>query len=231
MDELRRGALDYRVKYLQRLLNKAIARDRLPDRALRIDGNFGERTEAALLSFQRRNRPLTVDGIAGLNTWHALGLQIDNEHPLPLIGQGTDTSCWSAAASMILRDRSVTEGAAELTAEGRLARGIDNLRRFARHLGWRQLDYTPTVPELAGIVNQTPVWIAVEGDGWGHAAVLSGVYSDAAPAGDGTMFRVHDPWPAGRGRIYGSFSDPLNILDDDNVTWLPASLQTVLDPR
>ena len=231
MDELRRGAQGFRVKYLQRLLNKATAHDRLADRALRLDGVFGERTETALRGFQRRHRPLIEDGIAGLNTWQALGLQIENEHPLPLVGQPTNTTCWSAAASMILRDRSVTEGDAILTAQGRLARGIDNLAAFARHLRWRQLDYTPTVPELAGLVNETPVWIAVEGAGWGHAVALSGVYSDAGPAGDGTMFRIHDPWPSGQGRIYGVFSDPLQILSDDNTTWMPASLETVLDPR
>lgn len=231
MDVIRRGAHGYKVKYLQRLLNKAILNERLPGRQLRLDGQFGDLTEAALRAYQRRHRPLTEDGIVGANTWHALGHQIEGEHALPLIGQPSETTCWSAAASMILRDRSVREGGAELTAEGRLARGIDNLRAFARSLNWRQLNFTPTVPELVALVRSTPVWIAVEGDGWGHAVAISGVYSDNNGNGEGTMFRIHDPWPEGQGRIYGSFADPLTILGDDNRTWMPASLETVLDPR
>jgi hypothetical protein len=231
MNVVRRGAAGHRVKFLQRLLNKAMARDRVSDRHLRLDGSYGERTENAVIAFQQRHPPLSADGIVGANTWHALGLQADHEHRMELLGQPTDTTCWSAAASMILGDRSVSRGEAVLTDEGRLARGLDNLAAFARSLRWRQLDHTPEVPELVEMVMRTPVWIAVEGEDWGHAVAISGVYSDNASSGDGTMFRIHDPWPAGQGRIYGSFADPITILSDDNRTWMPASLETVLDPR
>ncbi len=231
MDILRRGAHNFKVEFLQRLLNKAAVRERVPGRPLRVDGRFGEATETALKAFQVRHRPLVNDGEAGINTWQALGLQTEHEHHIRLLGQPDGDTCWSAAASMIFGDRSVSRGRADLTAAGQLVRGVDNVGVFARSLGWQLLNHSPEVSELVGIIGRTPVWIGVEGDGWGHAVVLSGAYTDGGPSGDGTMFRIHDPWPPGRGRIYGSFADPILILGDDNRTLMPASLTSVIVPR
>ena len=57
------------------------------------------------------------------------------------------------------------------------------------------------------------VWIHGGGTGWSHAVILSGVFSDGDSSGDGTMFRLHDPWPLNVGKIYGSFANPIAMYD------------------
>ncbi|MGA9382109.1 MAG: peptidoglycan-binding domain-containing protein [Phormidium sp.] len=52
------------VVYLQQLLNKK-------GYSLKVDGDFGKRTEEAVKNFQKR-RGLKVDGIVGPATWNAL---------------------------------------------------------------------------------------------------------------------------------------------------------------
>ncbi len=61
---LRKGSNGTNVKTLQRRLNHHGAR-------LATDGDFGDRTHAAVLAFQRARR-LEVDGIVGRKTWRAL---------------------------------------------------------------------------------------------------------------------------------------------------------------
>jgi hypothetical protein len=232
MRTLRQGSRGYEVEYLQGLLNKADIHDRTHTRPLRIDGIFGPLTDAALRAFQGRHRPLAVDGVAGPQSWNALGLRIEREHNhVILLGQPTGTSCWSAAASMILGNQSVGPGAAHLGAGGGLRGTIEEHQAFANSLHWRMLNHSPGVTELVGIVRQQPVWIRAGGSNWAHAVVLSGVFSDNDNRGDGTMFRIHDPWPQGRGRIYGSFANPLTMFDSSGVHRVPASLDFVLLPH
>lgn len=64
---LRRGAEGWQVKRLQKLLRE---RGILPAEA-KVDGDFGEITEAAVKAFQELN-DLVPDGIAGPLTWRAL---------------------------------------------------------------------------------------------------------------------------------------------------------------
>ncbi|MFB2938805.1 peptidoglycan-binding protein [Aerosakkonemataceae cyanobacterium BLCC-F154] len=61
---IRLGSKGSDVKYLQQLLNKK-------GYSLKVDGDFGPRTEAAVKQFQKSRR-LTVDGIVGPATWNAL---------------------------------------------------------------------------------------------------------------------------------------------------------------
>jgi peptidoglycan hydrolase-like protein with peptidoglycan-binding domain len=56
---LKRGASGDYVRELQELL------------AIRVDGQFGAATEAAVIDFQRQNK-LQMDGIVGGQTWEAL---------------------------------------------------------------------------------------------------------------------------------------------------------------
>ena len=232
MNILRRGNRDFKVEFLQRLLNKAATRERVGGTPLRTDQTFGPLTETALRAFQTRHRPLVVDGVAGSQTWNALGLRIEGEHArIRLFGQPTGTSCWSAAATMILGNQSVGPGGATLGPGGGLSGTMQDHEAFARSLGWQMLHHSPSVQEMAGLVRRTPVWIRAGGANWAHAVVLSGVYSDGDGSGDGTMFRIHDPWPQGRGRIYGSFANPIMMFAADNVTRVPASLDYVLTPR
>lgn len=66
---LHEGATGAFVKTLQAALNKH------PDlgTALAVDGDFGPKTEAHVVQFQKNNH-LTVDGIVGPQTWGALGV-------------------------------------------------------------------------------------------------------------------------------------------------------------
>jgi len=227
---LRRGSRGIEVEYLQRLLNKDVTRDRSA-RSLVVDGIFGETSHAAVRNYQERHQALAADGIVGNNTWRALGLIIEKEHPrVILFGQPTGTSCWSAAATMILGNQSVGPGGATLTNSGTLRDSMQNLQTFSRSLGWQMINHSPTVLEMVRLVQRTPVWIGAGGSNWGHAVVLSGVYSDGDSRGEGTIFRIHDPWPQGRGRIYGSFANPITFYGADNVTRVPASLEVVMVP-
>ena len=231
MKVLQHGNRGYKVEYLQGLLNRSMTRDRTGGTPLRVDGIFGPRTEAALQAFQRRQRPPVTDRGAGMPTWSAFGVRIEKEHTnVRLFGQPTGTSCWSAAATMIFGNQSVGPGQAHLGAGGGLRGTMDEHQAFARSMGWQMLNHSPSVSELAGIVQRTPVWIRGGGSGWAHAVVLSGVFSDGDDRGDGTMFRVHDPWPPNVGKIYGSFASPLTMFDSSGVNRVPASLDFVLVP-
>ena len=64
---LRKGMTGWQVKRLQRLLRQQGV---LPE-AAKIDGEYGEMTEAAVMGFQAQ-RDLEIDGVAGAMTWRAL---------------------------------------------------------------------------------------------------------------------------------------------------------------
>ncbi len=228
---LRHGSRGFEVRFLQRLLNRAATSDRTGGVLLQVDGIFGPRTEAALRAFQGRHRPLLVDGVAGSQSWNVLGLRTEKEHiHVTLSGQPSGTSCWSAAATMILGNQSVGLGGANLGLDGGLLGTMEAHRAFAGSLGWQMLNHSPGVKEMISLVQRTPVWISAGGSDWAHAVVLSGVYSDGDGSGDGTMFRIHDPWPQGRGRIYGSFANPITMFAANGITRVPASLEFVLVP-
>ena len=203
MINLRRGSRATPVKLLQRLLNKKGTLTRLAE-----DGIFGPRTHAAVLLFQRRER-LAPDGIVGPRTWRRLGLIIDVAHRVEPVGQPTGTSCWSAAATMILGNMSVGPGSARLVGGG-LDSSPSNIRRFAEELGW-QMYYPQSWPirSLAEVMRMKPVWVVGGGDAsggaWAHAVVLSGLWSDGSADGSGTLVQIHDPWPVQIGSVYGRF--------------------------
>ncbi len=74
MTTLRQGSQGDPVRRLQLLLNSTL---RL-NPALPPDGQFGPRTQAAVVLFQQKNG-LVADGIVGPRTWEALG-----QRPVPL---------------------------------------------------------------------------------------------------------------------------------------------------
>lgn len=230
MKLLSRGMRGYEVEYLQRLLNKALVHDKAAGAKLDEDGIFGPLTQAALQAYQQRHRPLKVDGIAGRHSWEALGVDTQMEHSsVRLFGQPSTTTCWSAAATMIVGNQSVGPGSATLT-NGGLDDSIDNVEAFANSRGWKVLNHSPSVQELVNTVWRTPVWINGGGTGWSHAVVLSGVFSDGDSSGDGTMFRLHDPWPVNVGKIYGSFANPISMYDAGGHSRVPANLEHVIIP-
>jgi peptidoglycan hydrolase-like protein with peptidoglycan-binding domain len=73
MPVLRYGSKDGAVITLQWVLRCT------GDYQVSIDGDFGDRTEAAVKSFQQ-SHGLVVDGIVGEETWNALSLAHDRVH-------------------------------------------------------------------------------------------------------------------------------------------------------
>lgn len=229
MRTLRRGSHGHDVEYMQRLLVRADTREHADLPYYGSDGRFDGECERAVRAFQRRHPGLVVDGVVGPQTWTALGLRQQREHPIRLYGQPDGMSCWSAAATMILGNTmSVGTGEASLGTDRGLRADHDNLDTFARGLGWRMPNRSLGVQELVGLLLASPLWIGVRHDSGRHAVVLSGVYSDGDPSGQGTMVRIHDPWPPRRGAVYGSFASP--IILRDGARRAVASLEYLLIP-
>ena len=215
MQTLRKHRADPHNIYLQRLLNAAFTQVRDAD-VLDEDNDFGNRTEALLIRFQSEYRGplgrLTADGIAGQNTWRALGLQVEISHPLPMVGQNTAMSCWVVAAGLATgRMSSDVPSAANfqpvntpytpVMAPGGLAPDLNNLTTFARELRMRLHPMVPmTVEQLEPVVQRGPAilvgrWVS----GGLHAIVISGFFSAGTPFT--RMIRINNPAPMGRGSI------------------------------
>lgn len=95
------------------------------------------------------------------------------------------------------------------------------------------LNFSPSVGELVTQVERKPLWIAAHGAHFAHAVVMSRVYTAGDSSGDGTMFRIPDPWPVNIGNIDGTFSNcsnPLIIMAADGVTPVPSTNFFVLIP-
>ena len=215
MLELSRGNNQADVLFLQRLLNKRRASPRLAE-----DGDFGPRTEAAAVAFQRANHVRQSDGVVRAETWSKFGRIIEHDHRsrIQMYAQPNNMTCWSAAATMMTGNvMSVGAGAARTAPAGTfpngtardaggLGGGIDNIETFLAHMRWRLVNSgsAPGAQVLIQALSRGPVWAAVVGAS-GHAIVLTSIWSDGAP--DGTVIRIADPWPPGVGAFYGSAYD------------------------
>lgn len=228
MEELHRGTRSAIVRLLQRLLNKKLRAERLSAAPLELDGRFGRLTEEAIRTFQTRHA-MTPTGVADARLWRAIGLTIDvwHQHVL-LVGQTTDTTCWAAAASMILGTMTPSLSTSHLGEDGGLEGSIEHHRAFAESLGWDMPMRSPGVSELIALITRGPLWIRASGEDWAHAVVLSGVFGDGTA--DATMVRIHDPWPPRQGHVYGAFLDDLYIIAADGGI-SPMNLDYVLIPR
>ena len=92
---LRVGSKGDQVRRLQEALNR-----KLPGCALRVDGDFGGNTHAAVRRYQD-HAWLVVDGIAGQCTQNAL-FDLEAYAPVqlmrPFIPQPNDSTCWAAGS-------------------------------------------------------------------------------------------------------------------------------------
>lgn len=208
MQTLAIGSRGHEVMFLQRLLNKRGATPYLTQ-----DGAFGARTQAALTAFQRTVRGAPANGICDAATWQRLGPITEIMHNVVGYAQPDDNTCWSAAATMMLgTNRSVGPGVARLltsTAEAhQLEASLMNVERFIGGLGWRLVNNqsSPSAAVVTQAVRRGPAWVAFRGLRFGHVVVFSGLLSDGAADGTGTVFRIHDPWPprSRRVSVYGT---------------------------
>ncbi|MGL5009430.1 MAG: peptidoglycan-binding domain-containing protein [Paracoccaceae bacterium] len=205
MQTLRRGSRDASVTFLQRLLNQHFSRTPgFP--GLVEDADFGPQTDSYLRQFQstarsRAGTPLVVDGVAGGETWRALGVTDEVLWPLPRVGQTTGMSCWVVSQGLATGNMTSSTTAAQLGATHGLQPDLANLETFARESGMRLLGQTPAaMSEIAPHVRRGPVMLVGY---WGnrsmHMVVISGYV--AARALDVEMIRVHDPAPFAQGSI------------------------------
>ena len=172
MITLRPHRPDPHVLYLQRLLNEWLSHE--PGSEVLVeDCDFGQRTEAALRRFQSSytgtGGRLTVDGVAGTNTWRALGLQTEIDYAVPRVGQSTGMSCWVVAAGLATgRMTSAIPGLAQVAPNndpngggGGLEPSLNNLDRYAASL---QMHLHPQLPgeieEFAHLLRRGPAGIA-----------------------------------------------------------------------
>jgi hypothetical protein len=187
MRVLRNPSQGVDVHFLQRLLNKAAARSGGRLRAITQDGRFGDETEAAVRAFQAQPGPprLVSDGIVGPRTWPALGARIEINHRVTLRAQGTNWSCWQAAATMVgdARGLGMSVATSPQHMQYYLSSGLNGREatvQLARELGWRLLDHSPPLSELIGILRRTPIYVSgtLTATGGAHAVTFGGIYSD-----------------------------------------------------
>lgn len=219
---LRIGSRGHEVRRLQEALNRKLA-----GAALRVDGDFGNGTHAAVRRFQDESW-LVVDGVAGQCTQNAL---FDAEaypavrHVRPYIPQPTDTTCWAASTAMLKRSTVpavVAATPAALIAPDGGLRNASNLtdwrpytEQYARAHGLRFHAPQSWTPQgFAGLVRNSPVMVdtlwSVGGyltripTGYqgspGHMTVVVGVRGDNDGTGRGTTLMVYDPWDPAKGR-------------------------------
>ncbi len=215
---LRQGSRGFDVVVLQVQLNAKGAQPRL-----KVDGDFGPRTQAAVLAFQRQNR-LSADGVAGPITQAALaqGLNIASaNHNLTHIPQPTPSTCWAASTAMLTRStvpaviartpRDMVSADGGLNNGSATDLGAPLGARFAAAHGLRcNPPMSWSVGALVNTLKRTPLifsmlWRAQDyaaGRGSpGHWVAVSAMVSDNQPTGEGTHLLVLDPWPPNRGKI------------------------------
>ncbi len=219
---LRVGSKGDQVRRLQEALNR-----KLPGCSLRVDGDFGGNTLAAVRRYQDQAW-LVVDGEAGQCTQNAL---FDTEayapvqHLRPFIPQPTNSTCWAAATAMLKRSSVAAVKAATpsdmwsesggLYNQSDVANWIPQTERYARAHGLRYYPPSSWIPQaFAGLVRHGPVMVDtlwnVSGyltripSGYqgspGHMTLVVGVRGDNDPTGKGTTLMVYDPWEPNVGK-------------------------------
>ena len=239
MEVIRRGQHGTAAKLAQLLLNDRLSElievNGKPFVPLQTDGIFGPKSEKALIDFIARvmqvSRPPVIDD----DVWRRLGLKIEIDHRVPLVGQPLGGLCWSAAAAMILGGpMSVSPGGATLGKRDSLEPSLENVAVFGESLGWRLLNQsTQNLATFVDLLRRKPLWMAGQGTAasgrrYGHAIVVSGLWSDGDSNGSSTLLRIHDPWPGPKGRIFDTwFFGPLGIRLPGNTWFKP---ETILVP-
>ena len=213
MKLLKRGSSGPEVGLLRRMLNKQMR----PSPHLsetRIYGaqynnainriNFGPKTDEAVRKFQR-SKHITDDGKVGPVTWRNLGLTMEVNRVVNLSSQPTNNTCYAAAATMVLGPQASMSFDPGVAPAG--VQPDDHwARSFADVFSWH-LEYgmSPMPGALAGYLGTGPFWFAgnlpFPGGNSYHAVVVAAMWG--AGVSDQTMLLIYDPWPVGRGEVYG----------------------------
>lgn len=136
-----------------------------------------------------------------------------NWDQVEMIPQPTNLSCWATAAAMVIGWRDQICLTPETVGEvcGRnLANALltDHFRAFAGEIGLTAAPpqcYTPEGLHTL-LENYGPVWVGIQTPEFGHAVVVTGMYSGGAPDGSDTYVRITDPMD----RVVGTPGAPGN---------------------
>jgi len=135
-------------------------------------------------------------------------------HPVPLIPQPTDQSCWAAAVSMVLGNQSVGPGKAATFGDG-LILTYENVQTFARSHGLSvDRNVCLRIADLRKRLRKAPVMLIGEDERQGHAVVLAGMWGDGSA--QGTTLLILDPSPpkvgARKQMTYARFSRAYRLV-------------------
>jgi hypothetical protein len=212
VEVLRQGSNSLQVLLLHLLLNKKLHSNLSSNPASPAHRSFGPITESAVLSFQRQQRTLNVDGVVGSHTWTALGNVLDINHKAHHLLQPDPTTCWSAAVSIMLgTNMSVGAGGAMLDAPGSGKAGAlsvpdprlpsvpaDNIYKFANAYGLNcSGPQTYTARGLASFLTRGPFVMIGQSlaptatSRTRHAYAVTGMIGDGSA--DCTLLHVLDP--------------------------------------
>jgi hypothetical protein len=163
---------------------------------------------------QHRLLPTALGGIAGTPRYgfrpatkpHA---PVDLWYEVPLIPQDTDMSCWAAAAAMIVGWRDRTYVGQQTIAQGlrndwnayREGLHPEDVTSLARVWGLAmEPPRTYATADLERLLAaHGPLWVG-QADPDLHVICVVGLTGDGTA--DGTLVRINDPWPPGRGERY-----------------------------
>lgn len=143
--------------------------------------------------------------------------------PVTLYPQPTKTSCWAAAASMVLGNQSAGPGKAKTETDGVLQTDEGNMTAFARsHNLERHYGQTWTLEGLKELLEKHgPLWVGGYLPDL-HAVVIAGMNGDGST--NGTELLIYDPWPVNKGSI-------VSISYHDFYTDYPAATNHVLHKK
>ena len=231
MRTLKRGMTGPEVGLLRHLLNlKLKPSPNLPEAKVfgsRYNGampriDFGPQMETALKLFQR-SKKLKDDGVAGPQTWRALGLTIDIDRPVIPASQPDSVTCYAAAATMVVGPQ-----ASKSWEPGPAPAGVAKddwwAESFSKQFGWK-LEYgmSPLPQGLVPFLHGGPFWFAgtlpfPTGPSY-HAVVVGSIWGDGSSAG--TMLLIYDPWPVNTGEVYG-------VILGDYLSSTPLAMRYIL---
>jgi hypothetical protein len=143
-----------------------------------------------------------------------------NWDDLELVAQPTESTCWAAAAAMVvgwdkqisLTPETVAEFTGRATNEGL---PFNDFASFAKAIGLAaEPPQSYSVEGFRQLLESSgPLWVGVFPSTGGHAIVVTGMYTDGVADGSGTFIRIADPWD----RIVGTPGAPGNYLQTHNT--------------
>jgi len=181
----------------------------------------------AATPFSERFHPRVVDILYGHGTVaQSLSFQAFSLHwdDTPYQPQSSESSCWAAAAAMVVgwRDRvclADEEIARCVPVIDAYRNGLPPQNRITLAEAWNLVAEPPASYTIEGfrrmLADFGPMYIGMNWDrqGGGHARVLVGMESGGAEDGSDTTMFLYDPWPGTPGRIRMPFNEFVQLYE------------------